>query len=328
MHFAHPYILWLLTLLIPLIAWYVMRQRNSHPTIALSSMSAFAKMPTSWRQYLRHFLFAMRLAAIACLIVVLARPQLKDKWSTTSTEGTDIVIALDISGSMLAQDFKPNRIEAAKSVAAEFIQGRESDNIGIVIFSGESLTGVPMTGDRTQLLNYLSNVNVGMLEDGTAIGDGLVTSLNRLKDGKAKSRSIILITDGYNNSGIVTPINAATVAKEMNVKVYTIGVGTNGTALSPTYDRFQRLTYTPQEVVIDEETLQEIASATGGKYFRATGNRNLKEVFQEIDALEKTKMDVKMFSHTEDNYMLWAWLAFGFFAIELILRYLFLRPIP
>ncbi len=328
MHLAHPHLLWLFVLLIPLIVWYVMRQHNAHPTLAMSSTNAFSNMPTSWKQYLRHFMFVLRLGAIACLIIVLARPQLKDKWSSSSAEGTDIVIALDISGSMLAKDFEPNRLEAAKKVAAHFIQGRESDNIGVVIFAGESLTGIPMTGDRTQLINYLANVDIGMLEDGTAIGDGIVTSLNRLKDGKAKSQSIILITDGSNNSGIVTPASAASVAKEMDVKIYTIGVGTNGMAPSPSYDMAGRLVYTPQEVVIDEATLQAIASATGGKYFRATGNSTLRDIFNEIDALEKTKLDIKTFSHTEDDYMMWAWLAFGLFAFEMVLRYLFLRPIP
>ena len=328
MNLAYPQLLLLFIIFIPLIIWYVVRQRNAHPTLAMSSTQAFSQIPTPWKQYLRHFLFVLRLGALACLIIVLARPQLKDKWTSSSTEGTDIIIAVDISGSMLAKDFEPNRLEAAKKVASRFISGRESDNIGIVIFAGESLTGIPMTGDRTQLINYLANVDIGMLEDGTAIGDGIVTSLNRLKDGKAKSRSIILITDGSNNSGIVTPANAANVAKEMDVKIYTIGVGTNGMAPSPSYDMFGRLTYTPQEVVIDENTLRTIASTTGGKYFRATGNRTLQDIFTEIDALEKTKMDIKMFSHTEDNYMMWAWLAFGLFALELLLRYLFLRPIP
>lgn len=328
MQFAHPYLLLLFVLLIPLIVWYILRQRRAHPTLALSSTSAFAQMPTSWRQYLRHVLFVLRVGAIGCLIIVLARPQLKDQWDTANTEGTDIVIALDISGSMLARDFDPNRLEAAKDVASKFIQSRNSDNIGLVIFAGESLTGVPMTGDCAQLINYISTINVGMLEDGTAIGDGIATSLNRIKDGKAKSRSIILITDGSNNCGTVTPLTAADVAKEMGVKIYTIGVGTNGKADFPAYDQFGRLVYTPQEVVIDEATLQNIADATGGKYFRATDNDVLADIFTEIDALEKTQMNIRSFSHTEDNYMLWAWLAFGLFALEIVLRKVFLRPIP
>lgn len=328
MQLAYPNILWLLLIIIPLVAWYIMRQRNAHPSMGMSSTSAFADMPVSWKQYLRHFLFVLRMGAIAAIIVVLARPQMKDKWSTTSTEGTDIVLAMDISGSMYARDFEPNRFEAARAVASGFIQGRESDNIGLVIFAGESLTGIPMTVDRTQLLNYLEGVQIGMLEDGTAIGDGIATSLNRLKEGKAKSKSIILLTDGSNNTGVVAPLSAAEVAKEMGVKIYTIGIGTNGMAPYPVQNAFGRIEYQPQKVEIDETTLRAIADNTGGKYFRAVDNSALADVFHEIDALEKTQMDVKVFSHTEDNYMLWAFLAFGLFALEMILRYVFLRPIP
>lgn len=328
MQLAHPQILWLLTLLIPVIVWYIMRQRDAHPSLAVSSTSAFASLPRSGKQYLRHFMFILRLGAIACLIVVLARPQMKDKWSSSSTEGTDIVLALDISGSMYARDFKPDRFEAARKVASAFIQGRESDNIGLVIFAGESLTGVPMTVDRTQLLSYLDGVQIGMLQDGTAIGDGIATSLNRLKEGKAKSKSIILLTDGSNNTGVVAPLSASDVAKEMGIKIYIIGIGTNGMAPYPVQNAFGRIEFQPQKVEIDETTLRKIADNTGGKYFRATDNDALVRVFQEIDALEKTQMDVKVFSHTEDNYMLWAWLAFGLFGLEMLLRFLFLRPIP
>ncbi len=218
---------------------------------------------------------------------------------------------------MLARDFEPDRFGAAKEVAARFISGREADNIGIVIFAGESLTGVPMTVDRAQLLQYLGNLGMNVLEDGTAIGDGIATSLNRLKEGKAKSKSIILLTDGSNNTGVIAPVTASEVAKELGVKIYTIGIGTNG-----------RIEFQPQPVVIDEATLKTVAESTGGKYFRATGNRVLEEIFSEIDALEKTQMDVRHFSHTEDNYMLWAWLAFAFLALELLLRYTVLRSIP
>jgi Ca-activated chloride channel family protein len=229
---------------------------------------------------------------------------------------------------MLARDFKPNRLEAAKKVASKFIAGRESDNIGVVIFAGESLTGVPMTVDRSQLISYIESINMDMLEDGTAIGDGIATSLNRLKEGKAKSKSIILLTDGSNNTGVVAPISASEVAKELGVKIYTIGIGTNGNAPYPTQNIFGKIEYTMQPVVIDEATLRTIAESTGGKYFRATGNKVLEEVFAEIDALEKTQMDVKHFSHTEDNYMFWAWLALGLFALELLLRYTVVRSIP
>lgn len=328
MHFAHPHILWLLLLLIPLTVWYVLKQRNLHATMALSSASAFNSLPRTWKQYLRHLLFILRLATIACVIIVLARPQTRDSWRTTSTEGTDIVLALDVSSSMLARDFEPDRFGAAKEVAARFISGREADNIGVVVFAGESLTGVPMTVDRAQLLSYLQNLRMNVLEDGTAIGDGIATALNRLKEGKAKSKSIILLTDGSNNTGVIAPVTASEVAKELGVKIYTIGIGTNGNAPYPVQTLTGRIEFQPQPVVIDEATLRTVAESTGGKYFRATGNRVLEDVFSEIDALEKTQMDVRHFSHTEDNYILWAWLAFGFFALELVLRYTVLRSIP
>lgn len=328
MHFAHPHFLWSLLILVPLTVWYILKQRNLHATMALSTTAPFAAVPRSWKQYLRHALFLLRMAALACLIVVMARPQVRDSWRTSSTEGTDIVLAIDVSSSMMARDFDPDRFEAAKKVAAKFIAGRESDNIGIVIFAGESLTGVPMTVDRTQLLQYLQNLTMNVLEDGTAIGDGIATALNRLKEGKAKSKSVILLTDGSNNTGVVAPVTASEVAKELGVKIYTIGIGTNGTAPYPTRTLSGRIEFQPQPVVIDENTLRAIADQTGGKYFRATNNRVLEDVFSEIDALEKTRMDVRHFSHTEDNYMLWAWIALLCFALEVVLRYTVLRSIP
>lgn len=328
MQLAHPQYLWLFVLYIPLIIWYLMKQRNARPYMAMSTTMPFARLPRSWKQYVRHLLFVLRLAAVACLIIVLARPQIKDNWRTTRTEGTDIMIAMDISSSMLARDFKPDRLEAAKAVASKFVSGRENDNIGIVIFAGESLTGVPMTVDRSQLLSYINSISMNMLEDGTAIGDGIATSLNRLRDGQAASKSIILLTDGSNNTGVIAPVTASEVAKEMGVKIYTIGVGRNGTAPYPVRTLSGRIEYQPQPVVIDEATLRTIAESTGGRYFRATDNRVLADVFEQIDALEKTQMDVRHFSHTEDNYMLWACLALAFFAIEMLLRYTVLRSIP
>ena len=327
MQFAHPEYLWLLLVLIPLAVWYVFKQRTARPSLSISSVSAFAGMRNSWKYYLRHFLFILRMAAIAALIVILARPQIKDNWRTTSTEGTDIVLALDVSSSMLARDFKPDRLEAAKKVADKFVSAREGDNIGIVIFAGESLTGIPMTVDRSMLINYINSIKMDILPDGTAIGDGIATSLNRLKEGKAKSRSIILLTDGSNNTGVVAPLTAAGVAKELGVKIYTIGIGTNGMAPSPVMTPFG-LEFQPQKVVIDEATLQQIADETGGKYFRATGNKVLEDIFAEIDQLEKTQMDVRHFSHTEDDYMLFAWIVFALVCTEFVLRYTLLRSIP
>lgn len=328
MQLAHPQYLWLFLLYVPLIVWYLMKQHNARPYMAISTTRPFDRLPGSWKQYVRHLLFVLRLAAVGCLIIVLARPQLKDNWRTTHTEGTDIMLAMDISSSMLARDFKPDRLEAAKGVAAKFISGRENDNIGVVIFAGEALTGVPMTVDRSQLLSYVNSISMNMLTDGTAIGDGIATALNRLKEGKAKSKSIILLTDGSNNTGIVTPLDATRVAQELGVKIYTIGIGTNGEAPSPMLNEFGRMVFVPQKVVIDEATLRQVAESTGGKYFRATGNKVLQEIFEEIDALEKTQMDVRHFSHTEDNYMMWAWLAFALFALELLLRYTVVRTMP
>ncbi len=328
MQLAHPEYLWLFLIFIPLIGWYIWKHRNAYPAMEISSTSPYAKLPRSYKEYLLHGLFLLRLATIGCLIIVLARPQTRDSWRTSSTEGTDIIIALDISSSMLARDFKPDRFEAAKDVAAKFVAGRETDNIGVVIFAGESFTAVPMTTDRSLLVNYIHDIKMGMLEDGTAIGDGLATSINRIKDGKAKSKSIILITDGTNNTGNVAPLTAAEIAKKFDIRVYTIGVGKNGMAPMPQQNYYGGIDYVNMPVVIDEATLQSIANTTGGKYFRATGNTVLKEIFSEIDQLEKTQMDVRHFSHTEDNYMLWAWLAIGLFFLEILLRHTLLRTIP
>lgn len=328
MQFAHPGYLWLLLIYIPLIAWYVAKHRDAYPALEISSASPFAKTGRSYKEYLLHGLYLLRLAAIGCLIVVLARPQSHDAWNTTNTEGIDIVLSIDVSPSMLARDFKPNRLEAAKEVANSFVANRENDNIGVVLFAAESFTGVPMTMDRAVLSNYISGIEMGMLGNATAIGDGIVTAINRVKDSPAKSKTIILLTDGSNNTGNVAPITAAEIARKYGVKIYTIGIGTNGTALYPQQDYFGKIEYVPQEVVIDEETLKEIASITGGRYFRATGNNVLKEVFEQIDQLEKTAMDVRNFSHTEDNYLPWAMLALLLFGIELLLRHTLLRNIP
>ncbi|WP_301709304.1 VWA domain-containing protein, partial [uncultured Duncaniella sp.] len=233
-----------------------------------------------------------------------------------------------ISTSMLARDFKPDRFEAAKEVAAKFVSGREGDNIGLVIFAAESFTSLPMTTDRSMIANYINDIKMGMLQDGTAIGDGLATSINRIKEGKAKSKSIILLTDGSNNTGNVAPITASEIAKQLGIKVYTIGIGTNGTAPYPQENEFGRIVYTPLPVVIDEATLKTIAENTGGKYFRATGNNVLKDIFAEIDRLEKTKMDLRNFSSTEDDYMPWAIAALSLFGLAVLLRYTLLRTIP
>lgn len=330
MHFAHPYILLLLLVIIALIVWYIFQHRNMRPALYVSTVAPFAKMGTPWKQYVRHLLFALRMLAIAALIVAIARPQVRDSWHESTTRGTDIVLALDISGSMLARDFEPDRLEAAKEMSAKFVAARENDNMGVVIFASEALTGIPMTTDRAAIGNYLSSIQFGMLEDGTAIGSGLATAINRIKDSGAVSKSIILLTDGTNNSGNVDPITASEIAKQLGIKVYTIGIGTNGEAMMPQVDYFGRMTYVPQRVEIDERTLRAIADNTGGRYFRATDNTVLKDIFAEIDALEKSDIDVRNFTHTEDSPLTF-WLLAGaalLVALELLLKNTVMRSIP
>ncbi len=325
---AHPAYLWLFLLFIPLIAWYIWKRRNLYASMEVSTTAPVARLPRSWKEYLTHLLFVLQLGVIGCIIIILARPQTRDSWHTSTVEGTDIVLALDISTSMLARDFKPDRFEAAKDVAAKFVSGRDGDNIGVVIFAAESFTAIPMTTDRSVIANYINDIKMGMLQDGTAIGDGLATSINRIKDGKAKSKSIILLTDGSNNTGNVAPMTAAETAKQMGIKVYTIGIGTNGTAPYPQENMFGRIEYVNLPVVIDEATLRNIAETTGGKYFRATGNNVLSEIFAEIDKLETTKMDTRDFTSTEDDYMPWGIAALALFSLIIVLRYTILRSIP
>ena len=330
-HLARPYLLWLFLLFVPLIAWYVYHYRNSEPTMRVSSTRSMAKLPTSWKVWFKHLMFAVQLAALGCLIVILCRPQSHDSWATSDVEGTDIMVALDVSTSMLAKDFTPNRLEAAKDVATRFVTGRDHDNIGLVLFAGESFTQVPMTMDNTTLVNAIQGVNVslGYIEDGTAIGDGIATAINRIKDGKAVSKSIILLTDGSNNTGVVAPLTAAEIAKRFDIKIYTIGVGSNGSAPYPVaIDYAGNIQYQTMPVVIDEATLQQIANATGGKYFRATSKGTLASIFKEIDTLEKTHMDVQRFSHTEDHYHPWAIALLVLLLVWMVGEYTVLRHIP
>ena len=324
---AHPGWLWLLpVLMIPLIAWYIYSQDKNEPEM---STRAFDGMGTSWKVWLKHLSFALKMGALACLIIILCRPQTKDSWSTSDVEGTDIVIALDVSTSMLAKDFSPNRFESAKRVATQFVSGRDHDNIGLVLFAGESFTQVPMTMDNATLVNAIGMTEVGVLEDGTAIGDGIATAINRIRDGKAKSKSIILLTDGFNNTGVVAPNTAADIALKYGIKIYTIGVGSNGTAEYPVaIDYAGNIQYQRMPVVIDEATLKTIASKTGGKYFRATSGSVLRSIFKEIDQLEKTHMDVQRFTHTEDHYEPWALLLLGLLLLSLLMDYTLLRHIP
>lgn len=325
--FAHKGFLYLLILLVPMIVWYVWKQKESHSFINVSTVQNLKANRIPFRQILRHILFAFRILAIALLIVVLARPQSMNKWKNVSTQGIDIVISLDISGSMLALDFKPDRLEAAKDVASEFIAGRPEDRIGLVVFSGESFTQCPLTSDHAVLINLFKGIKSGMIEDGTAIGMGLANAVNRLKESKAVSKVIILLTDGVNNRGSIAPETAAEIAKTYGIRVYTIGVGTEGMAPYPVQSMFGT-TYQDMEVEIDEKLLKYIADYTGGQYFRATDNKKLKEIYQQIDKLEKSIIDVKEYSNRQEEYFRFGLLAGIFIFLEILLKYLFLRSIP
>ena len=325
--FANPTYLFLLLLLIPVIAWYIWKQRKSQASIQISTTRAFAKTPKTYKYYLKHIPFVLRLGALTALIVVLARPQKTDVLSNESIEGIDIIMALDISTSMLAEDLKPNRLEASKNVAAEFIVSRPNDNIGLVIFAGESFTQSPLTTDHVALVNLLNSVETGMIEDGTAIGNGLATAVNRIKDSQAVSRVIILLTDGENNRGEITPINAAEIARTFGIRVYTIGVGTTGMAPYPFKTNFG-VRYENIKVDIDEPTLQQIAAITGGSYFRATDNKKLQAIYKEIDQMEKTKINVESYKKKSEEYLPYALLFFAFLIAEILLRNTILRRIP
>ncbi|WP_370860405.1 vWA domain-containing protein [Parabacteroides faecis] len=328
MVFANPTYLYLLLLLIPMIGWYIWKLCKSQASLQVSSSEAFdAPGATSWKVYLRHVPFALRMAAIAVLIIILARPQSTNSWQNTSTEGIDIVMAMDISSSMLAQDFKPNRLEASKDVAASFINGRPNDNIGLVVFAAESFTQCPLTTDHTVLLNLFKDIQPGIIQDGTAIGLGLANAVSRIKDSQAKSKVIILLTDGVNNAGEIAPVTAAEIAKTFGIRVYAIGVGTQGTAPYPFQTTFG-VQYQDIPVEIDEPTLKQIASTTGGQYFRATDNNSLKEIYSEIDKMEKTKISVQQYSKKQEEYKNWALLLFALLLVEILLRNTLLRNIP
>ena len=328
MVFANPTYLYLLLLLVPLIGWYIYKLHKSQASLQVSSSEAFQLPGTSsWKVYMRHLPFVLRMLAIALLIVVLARPQSTNSWQNSSTEGIDIVMAMDISTSMLAEDLKPNRLEAAKDVAASFINGRQNDNIGLVVFAAESFTQCPLTIDHGVLLNLFKDIQPGIIQDGTAIGLGLANAVSRIKDSQAKSKVIILLTDGVNNTGEIAPVTAAEIAKTFGIRVYTIGVGTQGEAPYPIPTAFG-VQYQNVPVEIDEQVLKQIASTTGGQYFRATDNSSLKEIYSEIDQLEKTKISVQEFSKKQEEYKNWALLVFAFLLIEVLLRNTVLRNIP
>lgn len=327
MEFAHPVYLYLLLLLIPLIAWYIYKLSRMQAHFRLASTNAFLKMPRSFKVYMRHLPFLLRVIAIALVIIVLARPQSINQWQETESQGIDIVLAIDISGSMLAQDLTPDRLTAAIKVASEFVTDRPNDKIGLVIFAGESFTQCPLTTDHKVLLNLLNEVRFGMVEDGTAIGLGLANSVNRLKDSKSQSKVVILLTDGTNNRGQIAPLTAADLARSYGIRVYTIGVGTQGMAPTPVQTPFG-IRIQNVEVDIDEKTLTEIASITGGQYFRAEDNKSLSNIYEEIDEMEKYLINVQNVTRKQELYLPFALLALALLFLELILRRTWLRSIP
>lgn len=327
MTFHNPEYLLFLLILIPIVFWYVWEMHKSDASLQISSHQDLKQYRKTIKIKLRHLPFILRILAITFLIIAIARPQKADKWKSENTEGIDIMMALDISGSMELPDFKPNRLEAAKSMGIEFIKSRPNDNIGLVVFAGESFTQCPLTTDHAVLINMMNGVTFGMIEDGTAIGLGLANAVARIKDGPAKSKVIILLTDGTNNRGDINPTTAGEIAQTFGIRVYTIGVGSHGEIRMP----YQTPLGTRYHIVdgnFDEEPLKEIAQMTGGVYFRATDNSSLRTIYQEIDQLEKTKIRVREYSKKEEFYHIFALLAFLFLALEIALRNTVLKSNP
>lgn len=327
-HFASPYYLWLLVLIVPMIGYYVWRTLQGGAAIRISTVEGVVRAPKTVRYYLRHLPFVLRTAAFALLVVALARPQGVEQNVRTTAEGIDIMLSIDVSGSMLARDFKPDRITAAKEVAASFIADRYGDRIGLVAFAGEAFTQSPLTTDQSTLQTLLARIRSGLIEDGTAIGNGLATAINRLRESEAKSKVIILLTDGVNNRGEIAPMTAAEIARAQGIRVYTIGVGTRGMAPYPALDMFGNLTFVNQQVEIDEKTLAAIADRTGGKYFRATDKAKLKAIYDEINLLEKSKVEVMERITYHERFLGWLAAALALLAAEFLLATLLLKRIP
>lgn len=325
--FAAPYFFYLFLLIPVFIYWYIKRQKKQNIFLQISSIEGLSSAPKTFRQKLQHLPFILRVLTFVLLVIALARPQSSLHSEKITTEGIDIIITMDISGSMLAEDFRPNRIEAAKKVAMEFIDGRENDRIGLVVFAGESFTQCPLTTDRPVVKNLLKEIKSGLIEDGTAIGMGLATAVSRLKDSKAKSKVIILLTDGINNRGFISPLTAAQIARSLGIKVYTIGVGTIGYAPYPVQTPFGTQ-YQNVPVEIDENLLKEIAHMTGVKYFRATDNNKLRAIYKEIDQLEKTKIEVTEYRRKKEEFTTATIIASFLLLFELLLRYVILRTNP
>lgn len=328
MSFNNPEYLYLLFLLLPVLAWYIFKQYQADASLQISDLQKLVKSSEKIStKILFHTPFVLRFLAMTLLIIVVARPTLSNSVRNETTEGIDIVLAMDISGTMLAEDLRPNRLEAAKRVAIEFIVGRPNDNIGLVVFAGESFTQCPLTTDHAVLVNLFSGIKYGIIEDGTAIGMGLANAVSRIKDSNAKSKVVILLTDGSNNAGDIAPVTAAEIAKTFGVRVYTIGVGTRGMARYPVQTPVG-IRYQDMPVDIDEDMLRQIATMTGGQYFRATDNENLKAIYTEIDQMEKTKIAVKEYKKKKEIYLPFAIIAFLLLVVEMILKNTILKKLP
>jgi len=325
--FGNPGFLFLLLVIPLLVAWYFYRRKKYNADLQFSSTEGIAQAGRNLKIYIYNGLYILRLLALTLLIIALARPQTSLSRQDISVEGIDLVIALDVSGSMLAMDFKPDRLEAAKDLAIEFIDGRPNDRIGLVIFSGETFTQCPLTTDHAVLKNLFRDIHSGMINDGTALGDGLATAVNRLRGSKAVSKVIILLTDGVNNMGSLDPRSAAEIAKLYGIRIYTIGIGSMGQAPYPVQTPFGMQTQM-MDVQIDEPLLKEIANGTDGKYFRATNNAKLRAIYQEIDKMEKSKIDVTEFRKRKEEFLPLVLAAFILVCLEMLLRYLYLKNIP
>ena len=329
MEFKNPLFFLLLLVLVPYIVWYVLRFKQSLPSLKVPDTTKYVKVPKTFRLYLMHMPFLLRLILMSLVVCILARPQSRHSWSNTDVQGIDIMLAVDVSTSMLAQDFKPNRVEALKEIAQRFIEKRPNDNMGLTMFAGEAYTQCPLTTDHTVLMNLYNSVDCnmaarGIIDDGTAIGDGIMNAILRLKESQAKSKVIILLTDGVNNSGNISPQTAAEIAKKYGIRIYTIGIGRNGMAPYPLPTGGTAML----PVEIDEQTMTKISTETGGQYFRAQKNAELDAIYQDIDKMERTKFNVKQFSRRGELYQPFAIAAFVVLLLEILLRTVVLKRLP
>ena len=329
MEFKNPLFFLLLLVLVPYIVWYVLRFKQSLPSLKVPDTTKYVKVPKTFRLYLMHLPFLLRIILVSLVVCILARPQSRHSWSNTDVEGIDIMLAVDVSTSMLAQDFKPNRVEALKEIAQRFIEKRPNDNMGLTMFAGEAYTQCPLTTDHTVLMNLYNSVDCnmaarGIIDDGTAIGDGIMNAILRLKESQAKSKVIILLTDGVNNSGNISPQTAAEIAKKYGIRIYTIGIGRNGMAPYPLPTGGTAML----PVEIDEETMTKISRETGGQYFRAQKNAELDAIYQDIDKMERTKFNVKQFSRRGELYQPFALAALVILLSEIFLRTVVLKRLP